>query len=178
MQRHRLVRLTKSSKVSTRSRTRHRRFISKQITPMVCPLSFMNLKHEMTSIRFTRTYRASCKGYSGHTRVHTQIRVCNLTFTYILSKAHDLSSLNRPSVKRVIVLSSCASISNPSDRGLLNESNWNTENIDEVNTKGREASQPAKYRASKSLAEKGARVLFSLLVSELTEPVRQLHGIT
>lgn len=37
---------------------------------------------------------------------------------------------------------------------MLNESNWNEEAIQEVKTKGKEASQPAKYRASKCLAEK------------------------
>jgi hypothetical protein len=46
-------------------------------------------------------------------------------------------------------------VSNPTDRGILNESNWNTANIEEIKVKGREASNVAKYRASKSLAEKG-----------------------
>jgi len=39
---------------------------------------------------------------------------------------------------------------------VLNENNWNETNIKEINEKGREASQPAKYRASKTLAEKAA----------------------
>ncbi|TDL16059.1 NAD-binding protein [Rickenella mellea] len=63
---------------------------------------------------------------------------------------------NAPDVKRVVVLSSCASVSNPSDFGILNESNWNLENIEEVKNLGKKASQPAKYRASKTLAERAA----------------------
>jgi len=63
---------------------------------------------------------------------------------------------NGTNVKRVIVLSSCASVSNISDRGELNEDNWNTSNPKEVEEKGREASQAAKYRASKTLAERAA----------------------
>lgn len=63
-------------------------------------------------------------------------------------------SLSGPQLKRVTVLSSGASVSNPTDAGILNESNWNEENIVEIREKGKDASQLAKYRASKSLAEK------------------------
>ena len=58
-------------------------------------------------------------------------------------------------MKRIVVTSSCASVSNPTDTGILDEKNWNEDNIVEVKEKGKNASQPAKYRASKSLAEKG-----------------------
>jgi len=61
-----------------------------------------------------------------------------------------------PGLKRVVVLSSTASVVNPSDTGSVDESHWNTENITEIEEKGREASQLAKYRASKSLAERSA----------------------
>lgn len=66
-----------------------------------------------------------------------------------------------PQLKRVIVLSSCASVSNPTDQGVLNESNWNEDNIKEIKEKGRDASGLVKYRASKSLAEKCE--LFSII---------------
>ena len=61
-----------------------------------------------------------------------------------------------PTVKRVVVLSSIAAIVNSStDNGLLNEDRWNTESVKAVEEKGRNASQSDKYRASKSLAERG-----------------------
>lgn len=63
-----------------------------------------------------------------------------------------------PQLNRVTVLSSCASVSNPTDEGILNESNWNEDNIVEIKEKGKDASQAAKYRASKSLAEKCERL--------------------
>ena len=56
---------------------------------------------------------------------------------------------------RVIVLSSCAAVSNSSTQEPMNESCWNTDNIEDIKLKGRNAPQAAKYRASKSLAERG-----------------------
>ena len=53
------------------------------------------------------------------------------------------------------MLSSCDSVFQLSDEGILNESNWNEQAIQEVKAMGKEATQPAKYRASKCLAEKG-----------------------
>ena len=45
---------------------------------------------------------------------------------------------------------------NHSDTGFLNDNNWNETNIREIKEQGKKATQLAKYRASKSLAEKGA----------------------
>ncbi|KAH8110863.1 NAD-binding protein [Phellopilus nigrolimitatus] len=61
-----------------------------------------------------------------------------------------------PQLRRIAVLSSCASIINDSDRGELDERRWNEESIAEVRAQGRAAGQAAKYCASKSLAEKAA----------------------
>ena len=66
-----------------------------------------------------------------------------------------LDFISGPQLKRIVVTSSCAAISNPEDTGILDESSWNESNIREIKEKGRNAGQPAKYRASKSLAEKG-----------------------
>jgi len=63
---------------------------------------------------------------------------------------------NAPDLKRVVILSSCASVSNPTDTGVLDERNWNEDNIKEIQEKGKDATAAAKYRASKSLAEKSA----------------------
>lgn len=47
-------------------------------------------------------------------------------------------------------------MADPADEGLLDERNWNEGNIVEIREKGRNATNLAKYRASKSLAEKAA----------------------
>ena len=58
-------------------------------------------------------------------------------------------------LKRVAVTSSCASILNPDSTGVLDESSWNEGSVALTREKGREAPQVEKYRASKSLAERG-----------------------
>jgi nucleoside-diphosphate-sugar epimerase len=60
-------------------------------------------------------------------------------------------------VKRVVVTSSCAAVMNISTTPqLLSELDWNDQAVQEVEEKGREASSGAKYRTSKTLAERGA----------------------
>ncbi|PCH42483.1 NAD(P)-binding protein [Wolfiporia cocos MD-104 SS10] len=61
------------------------------------------------------------------------------------------------SVRRVVVTSSCASVMQlqPEPR-VFSEVDWNDAAIAEVRAKGRAAPQPAKYRASKTLAERAA----------------------
>ncbi|KAJ7232314.1 NAD-P-binding protein [Mycena haematopus] len=61
------------------------------------------------------------------------------------------------SVKRVVVTSSCAAVLNVSPTPqVLSELNWNDQAVQEVEEKGRAASNPAKYRTSKTLAERAA----------------------
>ncbi|OBZ78027.1 NADPH-dependent methylglyoxal reductase GRE2 [Grifola frondosa] len=61
------------------------------------------------------------------------------------------------SVRRVVVLSSCAAVLNPStEPRVFNETNWNEGSLQEVSEKGKDASPLAKYRTSKTLAEKAA----------------------
>lgn len=63
-----------------------------------------------------------------------------------------------PDVKRIVVLSSCASIveGNRPLPVIFSETDWNNYSIDEVETKGDKAANSEKYRASKTLAEKAA----------------------
>lgn len=62
-----------------------------------------------------------------------------------------------PSVKRVVVTSSCAAVVTPSpDAHVFSEKDWNEASIAEVNEKGKAAAAVAKYRASKTLAERAA----------------------
>ncbi|KAI0746584.1 NAD(P)-binding protein [Daedaleopsis nitida] len=62
-----------------------------------------------------------------------------------------------PSVKRIVVTSSCASVFSilPEPREL-SELDWNEGHIAEVKEKGKDASAMAKYCASKTLAERAA----------------------
>ena len=62
-----------------------------------------------------------------------------------------------PGVKRVTVLSSTAALFRAATTPVvLDESAWNEESIAEVKAQGRDAPALAKYRASKTLAERAA----------------------
>ncbi|RPD65277.1 NAD(P)-binding protein [Lentinus tigrinus ALCF2SS1-7] len=64
---------------------------------------------------------------------------------------------NAPSVKRIVVTSSCASVLTPStEPRIFSEENWNDASIAEVKEKGKDATPLAKYRTSKTLAERAA----------------------
>ncbi|KAE9387892.1 D-lactaldehyde dehydrogenase [Gymnopus androsaceus JB14] len=61
------------------------------------------------------------------------------------------------SIRRVVVTSSTAAILEQlPEPKLFSEADWNNQAIEEVEKNGREANQSAKYRASKTLAEKAA----------------------
>ena len=60
-------------------------------------------------------------------------------------------------VKRVVITSSCASVLTPDTKPRkFSETDWNEASIEEVETKGKDASKPGMYRASKTLAERAA----------------------
>ena len=73
---------------------------------------------------------------------------------------------NRSTIKRVVIMSSCAAVYSPPDPGhtsftrVLDESDWNTFSLKEVEEKGKDASGMDKYRASKTLAERKAWEVF------------------
>lgn len=58
-------------------------------------------------------------------------------------------------LKRIVVLSSNAAVTRGDETGRITEENWNTKNPGEIQELGRNASQMAKYRTSKTLAERG-----------------------
>jgi hypothetical protein len=70
----------------------------------------------------------------------------------------------RPTIKRVVITSSTASILEilPSPV-VLSELDWNNQAIKEVEEKGRGARDMMKYRASKTLAEKGKQTTSSVI---------------
>ncbi len=60
------------------------------------------------------------------------------------------------SVQRIVVTSSCASVLHVSpEPKVFSEVDWNEQSIKEVEEQGKDAPGIAKYRASKTLAEKG-----------------------
>lgn len=78
-------------------------------------------------------------------------------------------------IKRIVITSSCASVSDPTHEGLLDEQSWNEGNIVEIREKGRGATQLAKYRASKSLAEKAAWAFVEQHKSEISWDISALN---
>lgn len=77
------------------------------------------------------------------------------------------SALSSTSVRRIVVTSSTAAIvSVLPDPKRVSELDWNDQSIEEVEKLGKQASQLAKYRASKTMAEKGVQLFrpyYSLL---------------
>jgi nucleoside-diphosphate-sugar epimerase len=64
----------------------------------------------------------------------------------------------RTSVKRIVVTSSCAAVlGNHPGPKVYSELDWNTQSLEDVEQNGRNALPGSKYRASKTLAEKGAQ---------------------
>ena len=64
---------------------------------------------------------------------------------------------NAPSVKRIVITSSVAAVVTPSPNpSTFSEEDWNEDSIVEIKEKGKDASAIAKYRASKTLAERAA----------------------
>ncbi|KAJ3877793.1 D-lactaldehyde dehydrogenase, partial [Lentinula edodes] len=67
------------------------------------------------------------------------------------------SALNNSSIRRIVVTSSTAAIiATLPEPKVFSELDWNEQAIEEVKKQGKNASQAAKYRASKTLAEKAA----------------------
>lgn len=74
----------------------------------------------------------------------------------IESYVYRRSIHRRPSVKRIVVTSSCAAVQeiDPKPR-VFSELDWNNQSVRAVEENGRDALPGVKYRASKTLAEKG-----------------------
>ena len=68
------------------------------------------------------------------------------------------SASRSATVRRVVLLSSCAAVVDPHATGprVYDETCWNEVDVEEVKTKGRDAPQLSKYRASKTFAERKA----------------------
>ena len=65
------------------------------------------------------------------------------------------------SVKRIVVTSSCASVaSTTSEPKIFSEEDWNEGAIETIKEQGKNALPATKYRASKTLAEKGMFVAY------------------
>ncbi|KAI0674143.1 NAD-P-binding protein [Trametes maxima] len=72
------------------------------------------------------------------------------------------------SVKRVVLLSSCAAIAGPgTEPRVVDETCWNDEAVQNVHAKGKKALGMDKYRASKTLAERAAWTFYEKHGAEL-----------
>ncbi|THH04102.1 hypothetical protein EW145_g5769 [Phellinidium pouzarii] len=80
-----------------------------------------------------------------------------------------------PQLKRIAVTSSCAAMLDLAAKGAFNEHNWNENSVIEVREKGRDASQSAKYFASKVLAEKAAWNFIEINKSEISWDLTTLN---
>ncbi|KAL5521232.1 hypothetical protein ACEPAG_9155 [Sanghuangporus baumii] len=74
----------------------------------------------------------------------------------VLESALKYANSRGEQLKRVVITSSCAAVVNIPYSGIFDERSWNEGAIMEVQEKGKGASQLAKYRASKTLAERAA----------------------
>ena len=83
----------------------------------------------------------------------------------ILESAFKLGSESK--IKRIVILSSTAALHSLGHFGPVDESMWNTVDIDEVNEKGKEAAQVSKYTVSKSLSEKAAWDYFAIIKGQV-----------
>ncbi|RXW23016.1 hypothetical protein EST38_g2831 [Candolleomyces aberdarensis] len=64
---------------------------------------------------------------------------------------------NNLAIKRIVITSSCAAVSTVAPEArTFSEADWNEITINEIREQGQQASRTTKYRASKTLAEKGA----------------------
>lgn len=130
--------------------------------PKGTPRPYLRLRYTIRLTYPPRADRTCCQRNCWYLGICGCLRVCSSTqFLVLLFLAH-ISSYSGNQLKRIVVTSSGAAITDSTASGVLDESNWNESDIKEINEKGKAASQLAKYRASKSLAEKGA-----LLPSEL-----------
>lgn len=78
----------------------------------------------------------------------------------LLPLVADYGHCSRPAVQRIVITSSMAAIMEPKAQPTtFSEKDWNNISLMEIETKGREATPLHKYRASKTLAEKGERAL-------------------
>lgn len=84
--------------------------------------------------------------------------------------AYGVGLLYRSSIKRIVVTGSTASILQVlKEPKVFSEEDWNEQAIKEVEDEGRNASNMNKYRASKTLAERGL-FTFVAMVNDMIHP--------
>lgn len=84
-----------------------------------------------------------------HSSIHIRVRPTHLFFYLLI-----IFNYGRPTIKRIVVTSSVASIVNPTDVPFtFSENDWNTYSVQFVEKDGAKAAGVHIYRASKTLAE-------------------------
>lgn len=112
----------------------------------------------------SRAHHSGRKGHCRYSRIHQEIWVRSHPGTPDSPDESHLSKLeltgygSRKSVKRVVVTASCASVLQVGYKipSRFDESSWNEPAIKDVAENGNKAHPGNIYRASKTLAEKGA----------------------
>jgi hypothetical protein len=107
-----------------------------------------------------RNHRTRRERHNRYSRKRSQIRVSH--HHHLKLTACHTHSTGSPTVKRVVITSSTAAFVllpppyDPPRSTTFSEKDWNMESIRIVEEKGRDAPNTHKYRASKTLAERGA----------------------
>lgn len=108
-----------------------------------------------------RAHNSGRKGHCRYSRIHQETRVRSHPDTpdrSLLSTLELTGYGSRKSVKRVVITASCASVLQVGYKipSRFDESSWNEPAIKDVAENGNKAHPGNIYRASKTLAEKGA----------------------
>ncbi|KAF8877686.1 D-lactaldehyde dehydrogenase [Infundibulicybe gibba] len=108
-------------------------------------------------------------GVTPHHRYHDPQTVIEPAVKGTLGILKSAITNGSPSLKRVVLTSSCGAVRNemPASAEAFTEENWNDASAKVVEEKGRDASSWSKYRASKTLAEKAAWDLYNKHKPEL-----------
>ena len=101
-----------------------------------------------------RAYRTCSSWNRGRPREHCQVRVSIFAYNARRTCSQWLT-ISSPTVKRVVVLSSNAAVTRNDETGRITEENWNTRDPGLVDELGAKMPQGLKYRASKTIAERG-----------------------
>jgi hypothetical protein len=150
----RMVPSTKPWKVSMLSHTPRHRFTWKPMTLKV-KITTQHLRFTYVSYKCLELIVPAVKGTVGI--LQSALKHGYVT-NFVLSNNSFLCRYmyHRSSVKRIVVTSSCTSIlENRSEPTEFSEVDWDIQSVQDVQENGRNASQGSKYRASKTLAEKG-----------------------
>ena len=104
-----------------------------------------------------RDHPARRRRHSQYFEISHQRSVSLIPLRTIRPALTPLSSFSG-NIKRLVLLSSTTAIGTSRVNEAYDEEEWNDSAVEEVKTKGKEANGLAKYKASKTLAERGEMI--------------------